>query len=464
MRIRTKLLFSFLLTGLALVVGLYVLLQWSVDRGVLSYINQRHAEHFAPLVLALEQHYSEQGSWQAFRHNPRLIYRMTHELGISELNRRRRPPPPPRPPPDGERGGGPDEIGLLDEQRNTIIASNRRNALLLPLRSNGEAIGWLVLKGSNRAISDFELSFLDQQQETLLAISAGLVLLALMVAYPLARHFTRPLYALENSMARLSGGHFSERIQLERNDEFGKLARSFNELARTLQDNDSSRKRWLADTSHELRTPLAIVRAQLGAMLDDVRPLSKPELKIALKEVEHLQKLMDDLQELSNADIGGLRYHKHSVDLSALLQEVIDAQRVQFQERNIALLVEPVPAVVPVFADPNRLHQMLGNIINNSLKYTTEGGEARLSWSVDKADKCAHVVLEDSPPGVAPGEHEELFEHLYRTEASRNRATGGSGLGLAICKRIVEAHDGSISAAESVLGGLRIDIRLPLEA
>ncbi|MEM8498163.1 MAG: ATP-binding protein [Pseudomonadota bacterium] len=475
MRIRTKLLLSFFLASLLLVAGLYVLLQWSVDRGVLNYVNQQQAIRFAPAIGALEVYYLKTENWDDFAANPREFHEFLRELNLEGMNRERRPEPravgsrdrpahrrppphrggPPRPP------GGRTEIGLLDSAKNAVVKSDPNGAQLLPLRAEGRVVGWLSLPSVNRVADEYELSFLEQSQETLLLICGGILALCLFIAYPMARHLTRPLLALEHSTSKLAAGKFDERIQLQRKDELGNLGRSLNELAKTLEKNEGVRKRWLADTSHELRTPLSIVRAQLGAMLDDIRPLSKVELEVALKQVQHLQKLMDDLYELSNADIGALRYNKQTVDLTELISEVAEAHRSEFDDRNITFKVYSPGKSIPVYADPSRVHQLIDNILRNSCKYTYEGGKVVLDWTVHERTELAVITLEDSLPGVPHGTHERVFEHLYRAEISRNRDSGGSGLGLAICKRIVEAHDGSIEASKSQYNGLKIRVCLP---
>lgn len=495
MKIQTKLILSILLASLVLVAALYFLLQWSVDRGVLSYVNQRQIERFEPVIDGLQSHYEQHQDWQIFANNPREFGQL---LGRYDAQSRRemagprgpkrqpssrrdgfdRPPPPnfnndehfdrrhagpgskrPR----GSRPGRQEDIGLLNASKQPVVPSPRKSTTMLPIIVDGTTVGWLVFRTAGRLTNDYELDFLEQLQETLLLICLVVFALALLIAYPLARHLTMPLATLEQSTARLASGDFSQRIDLNRTDEFGSLQRSFNELAATLEESDRSRKRWLADTSHELRTPLSIARAQIGAMIDDVRPLNKQQLQVALTQIEHLQRLMDDLHELSNADIGGLRYSKTSVDVAQLVAEAVEPHKPRFKEHNVSLSVYPSAQQAYVFADPSRLHQLLDNLLHNSLKYTNSGGKVRFSWVVDEQAQNVIISVEDSEPGVPEPERQRLFDYLYRTESSRNRETGGSGLGLSICKRIVEAHHGVISAAASEFGGLKIDVRLPME-
>ena len=465
MKIQTKLILSILLASLVLVTALYFLLQWSVDRGVLNYVNQRQMERFEPVVRGLEEHFNDHQHWQAFAQNPRAFHDLVRrndsqasgpqrgdglpprkgprgrgpEHGTPEL-RSSKPRGPRRAPPGkgpGRGAGmkGPENIGLLDRNKQVIVRGPSESGLLLPVRHQGETVAWLALRAGDRLTTDYELSFLEQLQETLLFICLVVFALALLIAYPLARHLTKPLATLEQSTARLASGDFSQRIDFQRADEFGSLQRSFNELAATLEEGDRSRKRWLADISHELRTPLSIVRAQIGAMLDDIRPLSKQELEVAMTQIAHLQKLMDDLHELSNADIGALRYSKKSINLSDLISEAVEPHKLSFKERDIALTVYPPAEEIFVHVDPSRVHQLLDNLLGNSLKYTASGGKAKCSWrlissSVQGSGSTDVLIsIEDSAPGVAASELERLFEHLYRITCRhagcRNPSNGG---------------------------------------
>jgi two-component system sensor histidine kinase BaeS len=249
-------------------------------------------------------------------------------------------------------------------------------------------------------------------------------------------------------------------MQLQRNDELGQLARDINELASTLAHNDTVRKRWLADTSHELRTPISILKGELEAMLDGVRPVNKAGIQSLHHETLQLQKLVEDLHELNNADIGGLRYYKQSVDLVALLEEQLQRHRPVFDNAGLQLQLSNHPKILNAWVDSSRLHQLLDNLLNNSLKYTTCPGKVQIK--LQQQGNNALLVISDSAPGVPDAALDKLFEHLYRVDNSRNRLTGGSGLGLAICRRIVEGHHGTITASHSELGGITITITLPL--
>ena len=170
---------------------------------------------------------------------------------------------------------------------------------------------------------------------------------------------------------------------------------------------------------------------------------------------------MNDLHDLALADGGNLRYQLVEEDLAQLTHDVLDSYRHLFDEKQF-IVDRWLPESAWLLMDPVRIRQLLDNLLQNSLKYTHDGGQLRVR--LDCTGKQWTLVLEDSAPGVPDASLPHLFDHLYRVESSRNRRTGGAGLGLAICQRIAEAHGGSIRAEHSPLGGVRITLTLPGES
>jgi len=233
------------------------------------------------------------------------------------------------------------------------------------------------------------------------------------------------------------------------------------EDATELQRLGRARRDFIANISHELRTPLSVLRGEIEAFQDGVREPTPEAIAALHAEVMKLGRLVDDLYELSLSDLGALTYRRAETDLAGLLRQVVDAYRNDLAGRGIRV-EEDVPAdrPFPAFADPDRLNQLFSNLLENSLKYTEEGG--RLKVRIARGNGKAVVDLEDSGPGVPEAELARLFDRLYRVEGSRSRATGGAGLGLAICRNIVEAHGGTIAAFPSSMGGLGVRVELPL--
>lgn len=220
------------------------------------------------------------------------------------------------------------------------------------------------------------------------------------------------------------------------------------------------RRDFMADISHELRTPLAVLRGELEAIQDGVRQFTPDSVASLQAEVGTLTKLVDDLHQLSMSDEGALAYQKSSLDLIPLLEVASGSFRERFASRGLTLQLS-LPDSMTVFGDRDRLMQLFNNLLENSLRYTDSGGG--LYISAEQRERMVLLTFADSAPGVSDEQLQKLFERFYRTEGSRNRASGGSGLGLAICVNIVQAHNGLIRAAHSPFGGVSITVELPLE-
>lgn len=206
------------------------------------------------------------------------------------------------------------------------------------------------------------------------------------------------------------------------------------------------RRDYMADVSHELRTPLAVLQGELEALQDGIRQSTPETLASLLAEVQTLTKLVSDLHQLSLSDRGSLSYRKEPCNLSDVISRSLGVFRHRLQEKNLRVSVS-LPETLMVFGDDARLGQLFHNLLENSLRYTDSGGEIVVTAQQD--DKQIRVDWSDSAPGLNDGQFTQIFERFYRSESSRNRASGGSGLGLAICDKITEAHHGQISASAS---------------
>jgi len=258
---------------------------------------------------------------------------------------------------------------------------------------------------------------------------------------------------------RLASGEYTARIAGERRDEFGDLVRDFNRLAHALEQHENNRRLWVAQTSHELRTPLSILRAHIEALIDEVRAPTRVEFEVLHKETLRLTKLVSDLNDLARADSGALAFKKEAVEVIGLLDDSANAFADRFAAQRLTVERAYVVQAL-VFADASRLRQLFANMFENALRYTDAGGVIRLQTKI--VATSIEICIEDSAPGVETTSLASLFDPFFRTDSSRQRETGGSGLGLAICKSIVMAHDGSIEAFASELGGLKLRLSFPL--
>ena len=325
---------------------------------------------------------------------------------------------------------------------------------------DGRTVGFLAVARSHRPSDAMALAFLQQLRSSLWLIVAVAVALSALAAVLLARHFRRPILQLADGAGALAGGRYDVRLPGGRSDELGDLARHFNALARQLDSAEDARRQWVADTSHELRTPLAVLRAQLEALQDGVRSATPQNVEAMLRQVLALNKLIDELYALARADVGALECKPVELDLWDFASRHAQGFQQRLQAASLTLELGDPPAARLVMADPDCLRQVLDNLFENSLRYTAAGGRLRSKAHADGA--CLHLVFDDSAPGVPPESLARLGERFYRVDASRSRAHGGAGLGLALCRRLLEAQGGRLAFDHSPLGGLRVDLALPL--
>jgi two-component system sensor histidine kinase BaeS len=363
------------------------------------------------------------------------------------------PPPPPLP------------VVLLDAAGNVLIArgqsAQKPFAIKLPVRVEGELVGYVASPRLPALETQIDRHFREAQLRSLWTVSAFALLVAVIMAVLLARHFTRPLRQLSLAAHRLTQQQYEVSVDDARRDELGALARDMRELASTLARNADARARWFADISHELRTPLAVLLGEIDALLDGVRPLTPERIASLQQEVQHLQRLVEDLYVLARADLGALQYRKMPLDLAELVTERAKAAGAAMAAAGLRLRLLGTDASVMVNGDTDRLCQLVDNLLANSARYTARGGDVHVALAVAGAQ--AELTVEDTAPGVPDAALPRLFEHLFRVDDARTRSSGGAGLGLAICQRIVQAHGGSIRAEHAAMGGLRIAVMLPLD-
>lgn len=380
------------------------------------------------------------------------------------------PPAPPLPPLPPPVPGGPAGVTqdlhariTLFDAADSYLAGRPPGTLPLarrPIEVDGRTVGYLGVARSHRPSDAMAYAFLSQLQHSLWLIGAVAVVLSALAAILLARHFRRPIDDLARGAATLAAGDYGVRLPDARSDELGELARHFNALAERLDQAEAARRQWVADTSHELRTPLAVLRAQLEAVQDGVRQATPDTIDSMGRQVLALTRLIDELYALARADVGELEYRSVTLDLWELAATEAGAFAARFQAAGIALALAEAPARSPVLADPDRMRQVLANLLENSLRYTAAGGTVRLAARIESGH--IHLVLDDSAPGVPDQALARLAERFYRVDASRSREHGGAGLGLALCRRLLAAQGATFAFDHSPLGGLQVTVTMPL--
>lgn len=469
LKIQHKLFFTLLLTSTVVATGLFLFLQWSFDRGFLNYVKSQELIQLDQLAEQLASYYAEQNDWQFIAENDPLWLRIHRELFSPSPGGG---PPPPHhkreqfsPPPRDRRGIGP-RIVLYNADKQWVVggpAGHKGNLSLRPISHQNTVIGYLGLIPVTELSYSGDLLFVEQQTEMFGLVTLIMVAVSMLLTFPVTYHLLRPIKELSTGTRKLIGGQFKTRIPVSTGDELGRLSADFNMLAMTLEKNEKARQQWVADISHELRTPLSVLRGEVEALQDGIRKPGPQALDPIHYEIMHLERLVNDLYELTMSDIGALTYKKIEVDPVGILKESLELFENRLNDKGL-VLGTTIPADFPHFflADPDRLQQLFTNILENSLRYTDAPGKLEVSVKSDK--ESITIYFQDSAPGVEPAQLPKLFDRLFRVDPSRNRAKRGAGLGLAICKNIVEAHQGTISAHNSPHGGLAFKINFPLRS
>ncbi|MGB6451082.1 MAG: sensor histidine kinase efflux regulator BaeS [Steroidobacteraceae bacterium] len=461
--ITSKLFFALLATSMLAVLATSIAARVSFVRGFLGYLNEQGVERIESLVPSLANAYEQHGSsWDFLRHNPRAWFSLLlggsaelHGVDPASVSRGR--------PSESDLTGVSLRVALLDAERRLVTGNPEvvgADAPMRPIIVNGATVGWLAVLPFQRVTAGAGAHLQDRQLISTWIIGAGAVLFAALVAVLLTHRLLGPVKHITAATHRLATGDYATRLAVSSSDEIGRLSDDFNRLALALEKNEQMRRAFMADISHELRTPLAVLRGELEAIEDGVRTLTPDSLQSLQSEVATLGKLVNDLYELSLADIGALTYHMADVDVAEVLRLRLRGFQDRLNERHITLESDVPRDELIVNGDETRIQQLFSNLVENSIRYTNSGGRFRVACRGER--ERVVIDLQDSAPGVPPELVPRLFERFYRVDGSRNRESGGVGLGLAICKSIVEAHRGTISAKDSPLGGLWVSVTLPV--
>lgn len=484
-----KIMVSLVVSVLIALAVVILMTRINLYRGMVDLIEQQEARQLENLVPELTELYQQNGSWEFLAGYPwrwNRLLQMTRPVRDGEpatedsqntvARAQRRPVPPPGRmqnapgrPPAGRRLNPRDHANLkgrlflLDGDRNRVAGAVVRGEDPLTVEAievDGKLVGWVGFIPARMDMPPEARRFLQVQARTLMISLIIALTLAGGLGFLLARHLSRPVRQLAAAVEALGGGDYSVRAPISTQDEIGALGRNVNQLAATLEKNQSARRRWMADIAHELRTPVAVLKGEIEALRDGIREVDEKTTTSLLEEADQLSRLVGDLQTLALSDAGSLNFSRKPVHLSELVDHTGDSWLVRLRERNITL-EKHIAEKVRIDGDIQRLRQLLHNLLENSYRYTSSEGRVVLSLDLQAGD--AVLTLDDTGPGLRQDQISHLFDRFYRAEGSRARSSGGSGLGLSICRAIVEAHQGSIKASRSELGGIRIRVVLPLE-
>jgi two-component system, OmpR family, sensor histidine kinase BaeS len=291
--------------------------------------------------------------------------------------------------------------------------------------------------------------------------------LALVTAYQAAKRIAQPIEAVSRAATQMGQGDLSVRAPIDAtlnrsSFETLTLAQSFNTMAEALERAQQQRRDMTADIAHELRTPLGVMNSRLEALEDGVIPFDLPEVQKLQQHTKLLIRLVEDLRILTLADSGQLEIHPRAFDLAANARMAVDGFEARANAANIQLRLI-APAKLSFTGDPDRITQVISNLINNALQHTPAGGEINVTLTQSDRAQADPIKLEvqDSGPGISIDHLERIFDRFHRVDASRSRASGGTGLGLAIVRTIIEMHRGSVRVSNAPDAGAVFTVRLP---
>lgn len=327
-----------------------------------------------------------------------------------------------------------------------------------PIRVNGQLVGSIV-KDQSQIPHPLRLTiaFINPIVE----ISIGLAIFAVIFGILLTRRVVNPISEVMAAAERVTAGDLSTRIVYKKgNDDLSILVDHFNAMTAALERNDNDRRQLLADIAHELRTPLSILRGRLEGIVDGIYPSSDASIAPALEETYLLERLVEDLRLLTLAENRQLHFEMHRVEIVQSLERSVAIFKPQAQDKGIEIELTTDQPSAYVWVDPQRLEQVVGNVIDNALRYVnTQNG--KVSITVEHVSGGIKVSIADNGGGVPDGEVERIFDRFWRSEKSRTRAAGGAGLGMAIVKQLIEGQGGKVGAENVPTGGLKIWFFLP---
>lgn len=282
-------------------------------------------------------------------------------------------------------------------------------------------------------------------------------LIALLMVQLMARGMTSPLRDMERAATAMARGDVGARVPITGADEVARLAVAFNLMAAEVTEVDRQRRDLVANVSHELRTPISALKATLENLDDGVVAPEPQLIRTMLAQTERLERLVTQLLDLSRLESGGSPMHVLRFPLAEFLESVAD--EAALHSPDITYTVDVSPPDLVLDADPERLHQVFANLVDNAARFTPEGGEIVLR--ARRGDRSVRLEVLDEGPGISPAAISRVFERFYRTDESRSRDEGGSGLGLAIARWVVDLHGGRIRAEQRDPHGCRMIVDLP---
>lgn len=341
-------------------------------------------------------------------------------------------------------------------------AFERHMASMNAIMTNANAMG-----NNQQMQSELFSQYTTAVYEAVTYAALAALIAAILASFFISRQVVTPMLRMMSLSHRIAQGEYEERLSLpdgqqaDQIDELGQLALSFNQMADKLEKTETMRRQLIGDVTHELRTPLTAVKGYLEGLMDGVLPGDPETYQQIHSEIDRLQRLVNDLQELSRVEAGAIQLQLAPVSPASLIERIQSTLGRQFEDKNIQLQTDVEPNLPDLLVDKDRIIQVLTNLVGNALQYTPSGGKVSMKVRQEKSEILFSV--KDTGIGISGEQLTFIFNRFYRTDKSRNRASGGSGIGLTIAKALVKALHGKIWAESDGEGkGSTFSFLIPL--
>jgi signal transduction histidine kinase len=344
--------------------------------------------------------------------------------------------------------------GMKDSPRVGLVYRPFPEDSPVPIRVKNETVGTLVV---TRMPSGFDA--LNSLVLPFGTTTIFLGILTVVIGMLLSQRLINPLAEVIAASRAVTSGNLAARVKVQGPDDLRVLSDSFNQMASSLEKNDKEQRNLIADIAHELRTPLAIIQGKLEGIVDGIYPSDDAHIQPILQETVQLERLITDLDMLAQAESNQLKFTMLAVNLDGLAKNAVENFEAEASEKEITVLLHVDETIPDVLGDPQRISQVINNLLSNAIRYIPAGGKVDIQTR--RLDDGVELTVVDDGPGIPEEELPNIFDRFWRSEKSRSRASGGAGLGLAIARQFIEIQGGRIWASNRPEGGLIVGFVLP---